>query len=58
MNPQTQKIYSQFINTPPTYGNIKKIAKEIKIDHSLALELWSTKNYFARMLAVLIMDKN
>lgn len=39
------------------FGDIKKMAKEIKKDHILALELWSTNDFLARMLAVLIMDK-
>lgn len=38
-------------------GELKKLAKEIKRDHDLALELWSTKRFLPRMLAVLIMDK-
>jgi 3-methyladenine DNA glycosylase AlkD len=33
------------------------IAKDIKKDHQLAMELWSTKYFFARQLAILIMDK-
>lgn len=38
-------------------GEIKKLAKTIKKDHSLALELWATALYFPRLLAVLIFDK-
>lgn len=38
-------------------GDIKKLAKEIKSDHSLALELWSTKQHNLRLLSVLILDK-
>lgn len=38
-------------------GDIKKIAKEIRKDHELAMELWSTGDYHPRLLAVLIMDK-
>jgi len=49
-----QKIHSDKINM----GGIKKIAKSIKKDHDLAMELWNTKEYYERMLAVLIMDKN
>jgi 3-methyladenine DNA glycosylase AlkD len=36
-------------------GDIRKLAKKIKSDHALALELWDTKIFDARMLAVLIM---
>jgi 3-methyladenine DNA glycosylase AlkD len=38
-------------------GDLRKIAAEIKKDHALALELWSTGAYFPRQLAILIMDK-
>ena len=38
-------------------GDIKKLAKEIKMDHALAMELWASGKYHPRMLAVLIMDK-
>src|SRR5690606_38891779 len=33
------------------------IAKDIGKDHQLAMELWSTGAYFARQLAILVMDK-
>ena len=35
-------------------GDIRKLAKEIKSNHGLALELWKTENFDARMLATLI----
>jgi 3-methyladenine DNA glycosylase AlkD len=38
-------------------GDLKKRAKEIKKDHSLALDLWNSGRYHARLLAVLILDK-
>lgn len=38
-------------------GKLRKIAKEIKKDHALAMELWSTKQFNARLLAILIMNK-
>jgi len=38
-------------------GTLKKIAKEIKKDHELAIELWSTAEVYPRMISVLIMDK-
>lgn len=37
-------------------GDLRKCAKDIKKDHNLALELWLSKLFFARMLSVLIMD--
>lgn len=36
-------------------GDIRKVAKEIKSDHALALELWATENIDARFLAILLM---
>jgi 3-methyladenine DNA glycosylase AlkD len=38
-------------------GDIKRCAKEIRKDHELALELWSTGEYHPRLLSVLILDK-
>lgn len=38
-------------------GGVKKLAKSIKKDHELAMELWKTKEYFPRLLSVLILDK-
>lgn len=35
-------------------GDIKKLAKKIKANHKLALELWETENFDAQMLATLI----
>lgn len=36
-------------------GDVRKLAKEIKTDHELALKLWDTKNIDARFLAILLM---
>ncbi len=36
-------------------GDIRALAKKIKTNHELALELWNTKNIDARLLACLIM---
>lgn len=38
-------------------GDLRKIANDIKKDHDLAMELWTTGKYLARQLAILIMDK-
>lgn len=35
-------------------GDLRKLAKKIKTNHKLALELWKTENFDARMLAMLI----
>jgi 3-methyladenine DNA glycosylase AlkD len=35
-------------------GDVRKLAKEIKANHELGLELWKTENVDARMLAILL----
>ena len=35
-------------------GDIRKLAKEIKVDHELGLSLWETGNADAQMLAILL----
>lgn len=35
-------------------GDLRKVAKKIKTNHELALELWETGNFDAQMLAMLI----
>lgn len=35
-------------------GDIRKLGKNIKTNHELALELWETKNLEARLLAILV----
>lgn len=57
LSAQAEKIHSQINSESTKMGDLKKIAKEIKKDHELALELWSTGDYFPRLLAILIMDK-
>lgn len=39
-------------------GVIRKLAKEIKQDHELALNLWETNIYEARVLAIELFDAN
>lgn len=50
-------ILTQLTGRDTKLGDLRKIAKEIKRDHQLALELWSSGGFFARQLAILIMDK-
>lgn len=53
---QAKNIYQQ-ISAPGTQlGDLRKIAKAIKKDHALAMELWHTGEYLPRQLALLIMD--
>ena len=56
-SPSPQDLLTQLSEPTVKYGDIKKIAKEIKKDHDLALKLWASERYFPRLLAVLIMDK-
>jgi 3-methyladenine DNA glycosylase AlkD len=37
-------------------GDIRKLAKQVKTDHKLALALWETKNVDAQFLAILLME--
>jgi 3-methyladenine DNA glycosylase AlkD len=54
-SPKAEKILNQI--TPDTkLGDLRNMAKEIKKDHELALELWSTGKFLPRQLAILIMD--
>lgn len=55
MSAKAEKILSN-INEKTKLGEIREIAKEIKKDHELALELWTSGVYLARQLAILIMD--
>jgi 3-methyladenine DNA glycosylase AlkD len=44
------------IDAKTKLGDLRKIAEHIKKDHELAMELWSTRGFFPRLLAILIMD--
>ena len=56
LSTKAQEIYSQVAGTSKL-GDLRKIAKEIKRDHELAMELWSTGEFMPRQMAILIMDK-
>ena len=53
---KAEKILGQ-LNSKTKLGDLRNIAKEIKKDHSLAMELWASGNFLARQLSILIMDK-
>ena len=57
LSKEAQTIIDQLSGEGIKLGDIKKIAKEIKKNHPLALELWSSQKVEPRLLAVLIMDK-
>lgn len=52
---KAESILSQ-ITGKTKLGELRKIAKEIKKDHGLAMELWSAGEFLPRQLAILIMD--
>jgi 3-methyladenine DNA glycosylase AlkD len=55
LSSNAENIVSQ-ITSKTKLGDLRKIAKDIKKDHELALELWSTGKFLPRQLAILIMD--
>jgi 3-methyladenine DNA glycosylase AlkD len=57
LSPKAKKIHSQIKGEGTKLRDLRKLAKEIKKDQALALELWSTGAFFSRQLAILIMDK-
>lgn len=57
LSPKAKNIFDQINTVNSKLGDLRTIAKEIKKDHEMAMELWSTESYFARQLAILILDK-
>jgi 3-methyladenine DNA glycosylase AlkD len=57
LSSKSEKILQQISEKNTKLGDLRTIAREIKKDHPLAMELWSTNHFFARQLAILIMDK-
>ena len=54
-SPEAEKILNHI--TPETkLGDLRIMAKEIKKNHNLAMELWSSGKFLPRQLAILIMD--
>ncbi|MEL6730875.1 MAG: DNA alkylation repair protein [Bacteroidota bacterium] len=56
MTQSAKAIYTR-IGPNTKLGELRKIAKEIKKDHEVAMELWATGEFMPRQLAILIMDK-
>ena len=54
----TETLLSQLSVDNLKLGTLKKMAREIKKDHELAMTLWASEQFYPRMLAVLILDKN
>jgi 3-methyladenine DNA glycosylase AlkD len=59
-NPQTAAIYKRYGTGDNVFGTltseIAKLQKKIKVDHTLAMELWRTGNAEARILALQVSD--
>lgn len=55
LSSKTGNVLGQ-INSKTKLGDLRKMAKDIKKDHELAMELWSTGKFLPRQLAILIMD--
>lgn len=57
MTQTAENILEQISSKDTKLGDLRTIAKTIKKNHQLAMELWNAKHFFARQLAILIMDK-
>ncbi len=57
LSARAKRIVAEITKGTPKLGDLKKRGEEIKKDHDLAMELWSTGEYYPRLLAVLIFDK-
>lgn len=54
---RAKELVSQLMDGAPKLGDIKKLGNEIKKNHDLAMELWSTGDHHPRLLSTLIFDK-
>lgn len=52
-----KSILAQLNDNTTKLGDVRKIASTIKKNHELAMQLWQSKRFLARQLAILIMDK-
>jgi 3-methyladenine DNA glycosylase AlkD len=57
LSDRAEKLVAELKIEPVKLGDLKKRASEIKIDHPLAIELWSTGEFYPRLLATLLFDK-
>lgn len=55
LSEKANRILAQ-IDENTRLGDLRTMAKEIKKDHELAMELWSTGTFLPRQLAILVMD--
>ncbi|WP_437869888.1 DNA alkylation repair protein [Sorangium sp. So ce363] len=57
LSAKAKKLVAEITNGNVMLGDLRTRGKEIKKDHDLAMELWSTGEYYPRLLATLIFDK-
>ena len=57
LSKEAKGVVSELSGEVVRMGDIKKLGKEIKKDHELALELWASGKYYPTLLATLILDK-
>lgn len=57
LSSKAQDVFNEIKSNTAKLGDVRALAKTIKKDHALAMELWSTGAFLARQLAILIMDK-
>jgi 3-methyladenine DNA glycosylase AlkD len=56
LSARTKRIIAELNTEKLKLGDLKKRGKEIKKDHDLGMELWSTGGFYPRLLAILIFD--
>jgi 3-methyladenine DNA glycosylase AlkD len=56
LSEKAERIVAELTNGTPKMGDIKLRGKEIKKDHDLGMELWSTGLFSPRLLSTLIFD--
>jgi 3-methyladenine DNA glycosylase AlkD len=56
LSARAKKLVAEITSGNVKLGDLKARGKEIKKDHALAMELWSTGEYYPRLLAILIFD--
>lgn len=57
LSERTEELVAELSAGSLKLGDIKKRASELKVDHDMALELWSTGKFYPRLLGTLIFDK-
>jgi 3-methyladenine DNA glycosylase AlkD len=57
LSTKAKQLIAEITQGNPKMGDLKKRGQEIKKDHDLAMELWSTGEFHSRLLSTLIFDK-